>query len=79
MSTARRDRVDAKPDVLFIADVAARLRCSSDTIRRRLRDGTFPVAPIHDIDKRLRFPAPDIDALAAGRLGVVSLPRRRAS
>ena len=79
MSPARCDRGDAQPDVLFIADVAARLRCSSDTIRRRLRDGLFPVAPIPSIDNRVRFPAADIDALAAGRLGVVSLPRRRAS
>ena len=65
--------------VLFLADVAARLRCSPDTIRRRLRDGTFPVAPIPGIDDRVRFPAADIEALAAGQLGVVSLPRRRAS
>ena len=68
------------PDgVLFLADVAERLRCSPDTIRRRLRDGTFPVAPIPRIDHRMRFPAADIEALAAGRVGVVSLPRRRAS
>ena len=65
--------------VLFLADVAARLRCSPDTIRRRLRDGTFPVAPIPRIDNRMRFPAVAIEALAAGRVGVVSLPRRRAS
>ena len=65
--------------VLFLADVAARLRCSPDTIRRRLREGLFPVAPIPSIDNRVRFPAADIEALAAGQLGVVSLPRRRAS
>ena len=70
---------ETQPGVLFLADVAARLRCSSDTIRRRLRDGTFPVAPITSIDNRVRFPAADIEALAAGQLGVVSLPRRRAS
>ena len=42
-----------QPGVLFLADVAARLRCSPDTIRRRLRDGTFPVAPIPSIDHRV--------------------------
>ena len=70
---------ETQPGVLFHADVAARLRCSPDTIRRRLRDGTFPVAPIPGIDHRVRFPAADIEALAAGQLGSVSLPRRRAS
>ena len=65
--------------VLFLADVAARLRCSPDTIRRRLRDGTFPVAPIPSIDHRMRFPAAAIEALVAGRLDDVSLPSRRAS
>ena len=70
---------ETQRDVLFLADVAARLRCSPDTIRRRLRDGLLPVAPIPSIDNRVRFPAADIKALAAGRLGGVSLPRRRAS
>ena len=65
--------------VLFLADVAERLRCSPDTIRRRLREGLFPVAPIPSIDHRMRFPTAAIDALMAGRLGDVSLPRRRAS
>ena len=65
--------------VLFLRDVAERLRCSPDTIRRRLRDGTFPVAPIPGIDHRMRFPTAAIEALTAGRLGDVSLPRRRAS
>ena len=65
--------------VLFLADVAERLRCSPDTIRRRLRDGTFPVAPIPGIDHRVRFPAAAIEALVAGRLGEVVRPRRRAS
>ena len=65
--------------VLFLADVAERLRCSPDTIRRRLREGLFPVAPITSIDNRMRFPTAAIDALMAGRLGDVSLPRRRVS
>ncbi len=69
-----------QPGVLFLADVAARLRCSPDTIRRRLRDGTFPVAPIPtSIDNRMRFPTAAIEALAAGRLVDVLLPGRRAS
>ena len=70
---------ETQSGVLFLADVAARLRCSPDTIRRRLRDGLFPVAPIPRIDNRVRFPAADIEALAAGRVGVGTLPRRRAS
>ena len=73
--TARAER----PAVLFLGEAAQRLRCSPATIRRRLRDGMFPVAPIPSIDRKLRFPAADIEALAAGRFGGVSLSRRRAS
>ncbi len=73
--TARAER----HAVLFLGEAAQRLRCSPVTIRRRLRDGTFPVAPIPSIDWKIRFPAADIEALAAGRFGGVSLLRRRAS
>lgn len=43
------------PEVLFIDDVAKLFRCSPSTIRRRLRGGVFPVAPLPGIDKRLRW------------------------
>ena len=68
-----------RPAVLFLGEAAQRLRCSPATIRRGLRAGTFPVAPIPGIDRKLRFSAADIEALAAGRFGGVSLSRRRAS
>ena len=45
----------ALPDVLFVDDVAALLRCSRWTIERRLDDGTFPVPPLESIDRRLRW------------------------
>ena len=43
------------PEVLFIDDVAALLRCSPSTIKRRLRARVFPVAPLPGIDKRPRW------------------------
>ena len=42
------------PEVLFVDDVAALLRCSPTTIKRRLRARVFPVAPLAGIDKRPR-------------------------
>ena len=60
MNTAR-DRtdaaggIDALPEVLFLEDVAALLRCSPSTIKRRLRAHVFPVAPLPGIDKRPRW------------------------
>ena len=46
---------DALPEVLFLDDVAALLRCSPSTIKRRLRARVFPVAPLPGIDKRHRW------------------------
>ena len=43
------------PEVLFVDDVAALLRCSPTTIKRRLRARVFPVAPLAGIDKRPRW------------------------
>ena len=43
------------PDVLFLEDLAALLRCHPKTIKRRLEAGVFPVAPIPGIDSRLRW------------------------
>ena len=47
--------VDALPAVLFVADVARLLRCSTATVVRRVMDGTFPVVPLAPIDCRLRW------------------------
>ena len=55
------DRYDAEvgadelPAVLFLEDMAELLRCSTTTIKRRLRARVFPVAPLPGIDKRPRW------------------------
>ncbi|MYH30292.1 MAG: hypothetical protein F4137_15900, partial [Acidobacteria bacterium] len=46
---------DKLPAVLLLDDVAALLRCSTTTIKRRLRARVFPVAPLSGIDKRPRW------------------------
>ncbi len=46
---------DELPDVLFLDDLAALLRCHPKTIRRRLDAHVFPVAPIPGIDRRPRW------------------------
>ena len=48
-------RLAAMPDVLFVRDIAAVLRCSPWTVRRRIRAGVFAVPPLPGVDKRLRF------------------------
>lgn len=48
-------RLDGLPDVLFIEDVAAVLRCSPSTVRRRISAGVFTVPPLPGVDKRRRF------------------------
>ena len=48
-------RVADLPDVLLLDDLARLLRCSTWTIRRRLRGGVFPVPPLPGVDNRLRF------------------------
>ena len=58
------------PEVLFMDDVAALLRCSPSTIKRRLRARVFPVAPLPGIDKRPRWSkAALLEWLAAGGSG----------
>ena len=49
-------------EVLFIEDVGHLLGCSKSTIRRRLRAGVFPVAPLPGIDKRLRWSRRSFDS-----------------
>lgn len=46
---------DELPDVLFLDELAALLRCHPKTIRRRLDANVFPVAPIPGIDRRPRW------------------------
>ena len=71
--SGRRERgaaADALPEVLFMDDVAALLRCSPSTIKRRLRARVFPVAPLPGIDKRPRWSkAALLEWLAAGGSG----------
>ena len=66
------------PDVLFLDDVAALLRCSPSTIKRRLRARVFPVAPLPGIDKRHRWSKTAVLAwLAAGGSRAAGRGRRR--
>ena len=62
---------DEIPAVCFIDDVAQALRCSTTTIKRRLRVGTFPIRPLPSIDSRRRWAGEDVRqfiARAPGRL-----------
>ena len=69
---------DALPEVLFLDDVAALLRCSPSTIKRRLRARVFPVAPLPGIDKRHRWSkAAVLEWLALGGSGAAARGRRR--
>jgi hypothetical protein len=43
---------------LLIADMVRVLKTSDNTIRRRLRAGTFPIPPLDGIDNRLRWSGP---------------------
>ena len=47
--------VAALPEVLFVEDLAALLRCSRWTLERRVKARVFPLAPIQGVDKRGRW------------------------
>ena len=47
--------VETLPEVLFLEDMAALLRCSPSTLHRRLKAQVFPLAPIQGVDKRPRW------------------------
>ena len=47
--------VEALPEVLFLEDLAALLRCSRATLERRVKARVFPVAPIQGVDRRPRW------------------------
>ena len=51
---------DTIPAVCFIDDVARALRCSTTTIKRRLRVGTFPIPSLPSIDSRRRWAGEDV-------------------
>ena len=51
----RSAAMDGLPAVLFLEELAALLRCSPSTIKRRLRARVFPVAPLPGIDARPRW------------------------
>ena len=50
----------ANKDVLFIGEIAEKLRCSVKTIRRRIQDGSFPLTPLPGIDAAYRWSAADV-------------------
>ena len=52
-----------KPAVLFVAEVAQRLRMHPGTLRRMIKAGRFPIRPITGIDSRLRFSEAEIEQL----------------
>ena len=47
--------VELLPEVLFVEDLAALLRCSRWTLERRVKARVFPLAPIQGVDKRQRW------------------------
>ena len=68
--------VEALPEVLFVEDLAALLRCSRWTLERRVKARVFPLAPIQGIDKRSRWSkAAVMQWLAMG--GEIGAPTRR--
>ena len=63
-------RNDGLPAVLFVDDLAAVLRCSPSTIRRRLRAGVLCIPTLPGVDKRPRFSRPAVlDFLDRGGRG----------
>ena len=58
MTTHRE--IEALPAVLRLAELAALLRCSPKTIRRRLADGVFPLAPLPRVDRTWRWATADV-------------------
>ena len=55
-----RREVEALPAVLRMAELAALLRCSPKTIRRRLADGVFPLEPLPRLGRTLRWATADV-------------------
>ena len=53
--------------VLFIDEVAERLRMSTRTIRRKLDAKTFPIKPLKPVDSRTRWSEADVEAYVSGQ------------
>ena len=63
-------RNDGLPAVLFVEDLAAVLRCSPSTIRRRRKAGVLCIPALPGVDKRPRFGRDAVlDFLARGGRG----------
>ena len=72
--------IEALPAVLRrLAELAALLRCSPRTIRRRLADGVFPLAPLPRLGRTLRWHTADVLRFLERGGPVVRAVRRRAS
>jgi hypothetical protein len=46
--------------VLLMRDMARLFRTSPSTIRRRMAEGTFPIAPLPGIDAKVRWWGPSV-------------------
>lgn len=66
------------PRVLLLEDMARLLRCSTATIKRRVRAGVFPVPLLSGVDKKYRWSRePVLSWLATGQApGGVGRKRR---
>ncbi len=69
--------LETLPAVLLIGDLARLLRCSPSTIRRRLADGVFPIAPLPSLGRTLRWHTADVRRWLE-RGGTVARGRRAA-
>ena len=70
--------VEALPEVLFLEDLAALLRCSRSTLERRLKARVLPLKPIDGVDKRPRWSkAAALHWLAMGGPSGAPVRRRR--
>lgn len=47
--------VETLPAVLFLEELAALLRCSRETLERRVKARVFPVSPSRGVDRRPRW------------------------
>ena len=51
-----------EPQILLVADVAKMFRCSVRTLYEALSRGSFPIAPLPRIDRKLRWSRQQVDA-----------------
>jgi len=60
MPTNDKVEVSEFDGVIFLRELAETLRASEETIRRAVKAGRFPIAPLDGIDNRLRWWGPSI-------------------